>query len=375
VFFFEAAKNYYNLITHSPTMSRPTALRRFAAFPLILGLFWSSPVLFQQASIASDNDEKTNIRVYKQSGPGVVSIRAGNAVGSGSILTSDGLVLTNAHVIVSAQGSPVQVTLADGRKFTGKIVGVGNNNLDLALVQLQEATDLPTVKLAKSNVEVGQRAFAIGNPFGQFQGTFTTGIISRVDAKRGLIQTDAAINPGNSGGPLLNSDGEQVGVNTAIYSRSEQAGNIGIGFAIATNKIQPFLTAYRQGQLGTVVTQAPKRTTTTTKVRKLTLDGQVISARLGAGDPVLPPNNSYVNIYVFRGVAGQQVKIKMVSQDIEPGLVLIAPNRKVLFNQESNGRSSLTVKGVLPFTGNYILFANSSGQKEAGNYQIAALGQ
>lgn len=355
-------------------MFRSTA-RRFAAFPLLLGFTLSAPLLFHQASIASDNDEKTNIRVYKQSGPGVVSIRAGNAVGSGSILTSDGLVLTNAHVIVAAQGSPVQVTLADGRKFTGKIVGVGNNNLDLALVQLQEAIDLPTVKLAKSNVEVGQRAFAIGNPFGQFQGTFTTGIVSRVDAKRGLIQTDAAINPGNSGGPLLNSDGEQVGVNTAIYSRSEQAGNIGIGFAIATNKIQPFLTAYRQGKLSTVITQAPKRTTTTTKVRKLTLDGQVITARLGAGDPVLPPNNSYVNIYVFRGVAGQQVKIKMVSQDIEPGLVLIAPNRKVLFNQESNGRSSLTVKGVLPFTGNYILFANSSGQKEAGNYQIAAIGQ
>jgi S1-C subfamily serine protease len=351
-------------------MFRPTAFRQFAAFPLMLGFALSSPVLFHQASIASDNDEKTNIRVYKQSGPAVVSIRAGQAVGSGSILTSGGLVLTNAHVIVSAQGNPVQVTMADGRKFTGKVVGVGDNNLDLALVQLQGASGLPIVKLAKSNVEVGQRAFAIGNPFGQFQGTFTTGIVSRVDAKRGLIQTDAAINPGNSGGPLLNSEGEQVGVNTAIYTRSE--GNVGIGFAIAANKIQPFLTAYRQGQLGTVA-KAPQRTTT--KVRKLPLNGQFISARLGSGDPVLPPNNSYVNIYIFRGVAGQRIAIKMISQEIEPGLVLIAPNRKVLFNQESNGSNNLTVKGRLPITGNYILFANSSGRKEAGNYQIAALGQ
>jgi S1-C subfamily serine protease len=353
-------------------MFRPTALRRFATFPLMLGFALSSPLMFHQASIASDNDEKTNIRVYKQSGPAVVSIRAGGAVGSGSILTTDGLVLTNAHVIVSAQGNPVQVTLADGRKFTGNVVGVGNNNLDLALVQLQGASNLPTVKLAKDTVEVGQRAFAIGNPFGQFQGTFTTGIVSRIDNKRGLIQTDAAINPGNSGGPLLNSEGEQVGVNTAIYTRNE--GNVGIGFAIATSKIQPFLTAYRQGQLGTVA-QVPKRTTTTTKIRKLPLNGQVITARLGSGDPVLPPNNSYVNIYVFRGVAGQQIAIKMISQEIEPGLVLIAPNRKVLFNQESNGRNNLTVRGKLPFTGNYILFANSSGQKEAGNYQIAAIGQ
>jgi S1-C subfamily serine protease len=362
--------NLYILIVFD--MFRPTAFRRFAVFPLMLGLTLSSPLIFHQGAIASDNDEKTNIRVYKQSGPGVVSIRAGSAVGSGSILTGEGLVLTNAHVIVSAQGNPVQVTLADGRKFTGKVVGVGNNNLDLALVQLQGASDLPTVKLAKSTVEVGQRAFAIGNPFGQFQGTFTTGIVSRVDNKNGLIQTDAAINPGNSGGPLLNSDGEQVGVNTAIYTRNE--GNVGIGFAIAANKIQPFLTAYRQGQLGTVA-QTPRRTTTTTKIRKLPLDGQVISARLGSGDPVIPPNNSYINIYVFQGVAGQQVKFKMVSQEIEPGLMLIGPNRKVLFQQEANGSNNITVKGRLPITGRYLLFANSTGRQAAGNYQIAAIGQ
>jgi S1-C subfamily serine protease len=175
----QTRKNYYNLIytfSSSFDMFRPTAFRRFAAFPLMLGFALSSPLIFHQAAIASDNDEKTNIRVYKQSGPGVVSIRAGNAVGSGSILTGEGLVLTNAHVIASAQGRPVQVTLADGREFTGKIVGVGNDNVDLALVQLQGAGKLPTVKLAKSVVEVGQRAFAIGNPFGRFQGTFTTGL-------------------------------------------------------------------------------------------------------------------------------------------------------------------------------------------------------
>jgi S1-C subfamily serine protease len=355
-------------------MLRHNALFRVAAIPVALGFALSSPLLFHQAAIASDNDERTNIRVYKQAGPAVVSIRAGSAVGSGSILSSDGLVLTNAHVIASAQGNPVQVTLADGRKFTGKIVGVGNNSLDLALIQLQGAKNLPTVKLSNSEVEVGQRAFAIGNPFGQFQGTFTTGIVSRVDPKRGLIQTDAAINPGNSGGPLLNSDGEQVGVNTAIYSPSQEAGNIGIGFAIATNKVQPFLTSYRQGRLGTVAQAQPQRTTKL-KLRKLPLNGQVISARLGTGDPVLPPNNSYVNIYVFRGIAGQKLTIKMASQDIEPGLVLIAPNRKVLIQKEATGSNNITISGKLPITGNYVLFANSAGRQESGTYQIAALSQ
>jgi S1-C subfamily serine protease len=345
-------------------MFRPTAFRRFAALPLMLGFALSSPLLFHQATIASDNDEKTNIRVYKQSGPGVVSIRAGGAVGSGSILTSDGLVLTNAHVIVSAQGNPVQVTLADGRKFTGNVVGVGNNNLDLALVQLQGASNLPIVKLAKSNVEVGQRAFAIGNPYGQFQGTFTTGIVSRIDAKRGLIQTDAAINPGNSGGPLLNSDGEQVGVNTAIYTRNE--GNVGIGFAIAVNKIQPFLTAYRKGQLGTVANAESR--TLEIKPRRLPLDGTILSGIL-SNDSSVPPFNAYI----FQGVAGQRIVIATASREIEPVITLFTPNKISL---KGGGNSMNTIiNGRLPATGRYTLFVYSGGNARSGSYQIRAISQ
>jgi S1-C subfamily serine protease len=356
-------------------------LHRVAAFPLALGMFWSTPMIFHQQAQAADNDEKTNIRVYKLAGPAVVSLRTGSSVGSGSILTPTGLILTNAHVIGSATNGNVQVTLADGKKYSGKVVGVGSNNLDLALVQLQGAQDLPTIKLANSKVEVGQRAFAIGNPFGQFQGTFTTGIVSRVDTKQGLIQTDAAINPGNSGGPLLNSNGEQVGVNTAIFSSSESAGNIGIGFAISTAKIQPFLTAYRGGKLNTNIARANNTGTSRrtkqqrVQVRQLPLDGQVISARLGSGDPVIPPNNSYFNIYAFRGVAGQQIQIKMASRDIQPALTLISPNRKVLVQGEAQGGNSVTISGVLPATGNYLLFANSTGRQEAGSYRIAAIGQ
>jgi S1-C subfamily serine protease len=345
-------------------MFRPTAFRQFAAFSLMLGFALSSPILFHQTSIASDNDEKTNIRVYKQSGPAVVSIRTGQAVGSGSILTSNGLVLTNAHVITSAQSRPVQVTLADGRKFTGKVVGVGNNNLDLALIQLQEASNLPVVKLAKSKVEVGQRAFAIGNPFGQFQGTFTTGIVSRVDTNLGLIQTDAAINPGNSGGPLLNSDGEQVGVNTAIYTRNE--GNIGIGFAIATKQIQSFLTAYRQGEVG-VVTKAQPRTVEI-KARRLPLDGSVLTGRLGSDNPTLP-----FNVYIFQGVVGQQIKIRMISSENKPAITLISPNKLVL--KGATNQNVVSIQSRLPATGRYTLFIHSGGKKGSGNYKIAAISE
>jgi S1-C subfamily serine protease len=354
-------------------MSTKTSFHRVVAFPLAC-LLVCNPVGLLGVAVAQ-NDEQTNIQVYRQAGPAVVSIKAGQATGSGSILSSDGLILTNAHVVGSA--SDVVVTLADGRQFPGKVLGYGNNSLDLALVQLQGARGLPTMKLARKPVQVGQRAFAIGNPFGQFQGTFTTGIVSRVDPKQGLIQTDAAINPGNSGGPLLNSSGEQIGVNTAIFTSSQNSGNIGIGFAIAVDRIQTFLTAYRQGNLRTVAQGNPtseRRSKQKVKVRQLPLTGQVISARLGNGDPVLPPNNNYVNIYVFRGVAGQQIQIQMASREIEPGLILVSPNGKPIGQVGANGKNKVRIVGRLPMTGNYIVLANSLGNQESGSYQIAAIG-
>jgi S1-C subfamily serine protease len=353
-------------------MSPKNAFCRLAAVPLACALV-CNPAGWVGMAVAQ-NDEQTNIQVYRQAGPAVVSIKTGQATGSGSILSADGLVLTNAHVVGSA--TDAVVTLADGRQFSGKVLGYGNNGLDLALIQLQGAKGLPTMKLARKPVQVGQRAFAIGNPFGQFQGTFTTGIVSRVDLRQGLIQTDAAINPGNSGGPLLNSSGEQIGVNTAIFTSSQNSGNIGIGFAISVDRIQPFLTAYRQGNLRTVAQGNPtseRRSKQTVKVRQLPLNGQVISARLGTGDPVLPPNNSYVNIYVFRGVAGQQIRIRMASQEIEPGLILISPKGKPIGQVGANGRSKVSLVGTLPLTGNYIVLANSLGSQASGAYQINAI--
>jgi S1-C subfamily serine protease len=353
-------------------MSTNNSLHRVVAFPLAC-LLLCNPIGLMGSAVAQ-NDEQTNIQVYRQAGPAVVSIKSGQATGSGSILSADGLVLTNAHVVGSA--SRLVVTLADGRQFNGKVLGYGNNGLDLALIQLEGARGLPTMKLSRKPVQVGQRAFAIGNPFGQFQGTFTTGIVSRVDAKQGLIQTDAAINPGNSGGPLLNSSGEQIGVNTAIFTSSQNSGNIGIGFAISVDRIQNFLTAYRQGNLRAVAQGNPtseRRSQQKVKVRQLPLTGQVISARLGSGDPVMPPNNSYVNLYVFRGVAGQQIQIQMASREIEPGLILVSPEGKPIGQVGANGRNKVRIIGRLPMTGNYIVIANSLGSKESGSYQIAAI--
>ncbi|GAK61694.1 heat shock protease DegP/HtrA [Candidatus Vecturithrix granuli] len=157
-------------------------------------------------------------------------------LGSGFITNSDGYILTNNHVV--AEADKIKVTLADKREFEATLVGTDPKS-DVAVIKI-EGNSLPVVRLGDSNaIEVGDWAVAIGTPFGLSQ-TVTAGIISAegrsnigINDYEDFIQTDAAINPGNSGGPLVNIDGEVIGINTAIYSRS--GGYQGIGFAIPIN--------------------------------------------------------------------------------------------------------------------------------------------
>jgi len=162
--------------------------------------------------------------------------RVQRGFGSGFVVSSDGLIVTNAHVVDGSD--KVEVTLKDGRTFQGKVMG-SDSLTDVAVIKI-EAEDLPAVTFADSEqLQPGEWAIAIGNPLG-LDNTVTTGIVSatgRTSAQIGVadkrvsfIQTDAAINPGNSGGPLLNAKGEVIGVNTAIIQNAQ-----GIGFAIPVN--------------------------------------------------------------------------------------------------------------------------------------------
>ncbi len=159
--------------------------------------------------------------------------RVERGTGSGFIIASDGRLITNAHVVNGAE--KVQVTLKDGTSYEGKVLGT-DSFTDVAVIKI-DATDLPTVSLGTGeNLTPGEWAIAIGNPLG-LDNTVTVGIISALgrsssqvgvpDKRVRFIQTDAAINPGNSGGPLLNSDGEVIGINTAIRADAQ-----GLGFAI-----------------------------------------------------------------------------------------------------------------------------------------------
>lgn len=182
--------------------------------------------------------------IYSNINPAIVSVDSqlpdGLSCGTGCIIDKNGIILTSAHVVDT--GNSVVVTMYNGQNYTAKVLKRVGENKDIALLKIDTEELLKTVKLGNSaKIKVGEKVFAIGNPFG-FSGTLTQGIISRIDYAKNRIQTDAAINPGSSGGPLLNDKGEIIGINQAIYNPDNNISNIGIGFATPINLVKEYLT-------------------------------------------------------------------------------------------------------------------------------------
>ena len=213
------------------------------------------------SSTATSTQASTTAQsIYQQVSSGVVTITAtvssgprgsGQAIGSGIVLDSNGNILTNAHVIAGAR--QIQVTFSDGQTVNATVVG-SNTSADLAVIRVSaSASSLHPVTLGNSDsVRVGDAVYTIGSPFG-LSGSLSQGIVSNLKQSgttsvgnlSGLIQTDAAINPGNSGGPLVNAQGEVVGINTSIESPVD--GNVGVGFAIPINQVKQLLSALEGG--------------------------------------------------------------------------------------------------------------------------------
>lgn len=241
--------------------TRPDSLLR-KALTGNSGPLWSGPTVAHSAGLGSD--ELNNIDVYKNAKDSVVYITSTvyqqtwffevvpqRELGSGFMINPDGQILTNNHVISGS--AQVEVTLPDQSRYKAQIL-VRDRNNDLALIKIDPKKKLPYLQLGDSDrLQVGQKVLAIGNPFG-LQGTLTTGIVSAVGRPiqsengqlEGMIQTDAAINSGNSGGPLLDSQGNVIGINTAIYGPN--GGNVGIGFAMPINRAKGVLDDFRAGR-------------------------------------------------------------------------------------------------------------------------------
>jgi S1-C subfamily serine protease len=216
---------------------------------------WYTPAAANTAGFSTD--EVNNIDIYKTAHFATVNITSivyregwffqmypGKDTGSGFIISPDGRILTNFHVV--SGGQQLTVTLATKKQYKAHVMFTDRGN-DLALVKIEPRENLPVLRLGDSDpLQVGQKVLAIGNPFG-LEGTLTTGVVSSLDRSisdetgrtlEHMIQTDAAINPGNSGGPLLDSHGNVIGINTAIYGPQ---GNIGIGFAMPINRAKAML--------------------------------------------------------------------------------------------------------------------------------------
>ncbi|MEU4593001.1 S1C family serine protease [Micromonospora aurantiaca (nom. illeg.)] len=196
----------------------------------------------------------------------IVTIMTNSGEGSGVILSADGFVLTNNHVVAGAGGDTVRVVFADGKSASAKIVGT-DPKTDLAVVQASGVSNLKAAKFGDSDaMQVGDQVLALGSPLG-LQGSVTAGILSARDRTiqageggqqnpqqgassiSGLLQTDAPINPGNSGGALVNTRGEVIGINTAIATAGQgSTGNIGVGFAIPSNKAKNVAEKLQRGE-------------------------------------------------------------------------------------------------------------------------------
>jgi putative serine protease PepD len=297
------------------------------------GAMTENPALKDLTDPSVATDEKNNEEVYQAMSPGVVNITSTSIVrdwfeayqsqggsGSGSILNTQGHILTNYHVVRGPNklyADELEVTLSNDHKYKARVIDSDPDN-DLALIKIDAPREtLTTIPLGDSKgLRVGQKVLAIGNPFG-LDRTLTTGIVSGLARPirsemtdkliEGVIQTDAAINPGNSGGPLLNSRGQMIGINTMIYSPS--GGSVGIGFAVPVDTAKRIISDILQYG----------------RVRKLDL---------GVGSPIplsaplanaldLPVNEGLMVTSLVPGAAAEKAGIKGPTDEVQIGRYVV----------------------------------------------------
>lgn len=328
------------------------------------------------ATSSGSGDVKTVGAIFKSSSPGVVSIQSevstgsddlfgnqqeGTATGTGFIVSDEGYIVTNDHVVEGHQGDP-KVTFADDKTVTAKVIGQDPSS-DIAVIKVDPKDHkLTKLELGDSKqAAVGDAVVAIGNPFGLNQ-TVTTGIISALQRTitapnnfsiDNVLQTDAAINPGNSGGPLLNDRGEVIGVNSQIAtSGSGSNGNVGIGFAVPINRVKEIIPqlekngqveyAYLGVTTGTLPSAAAKRLNLGTDagavVACVVKDGPAAKAGLtaGGGDTATIDGAQFnLDADVITKIDSTEVK---TSTDVQKAVLTKKPGDKIQIEVTRSGK-------------------------------------
>lgn len=317
------------------------------------------------------------IQAYRIASPAFVTIDAGGGMGSGAVIHPSGLVITNAHVVGGA-GS-VGLTWLNNRRARGQVIAK-NNQADLALIRISGASNLPSLKINTVTPPVGEEVYAIGSPFGEFKGSLTRGVVSRVT--RQSIQSDAAINSGNSGGPLVNSRGELVGVNASIYTgSSKDEGFVGLSFSVSVNELQRFLQANNtQAQLVNTPTSPIQASPAIASSGAPSITPQVntqpqpaqpsrvsFNGVLANGDR--QAGGRFYDLYNIQARQGQTLNFQMGSPTFWGKLGVMDSNGQML-TVNGDGKSNPNVSVTIPANGSYFIVASSATPGAIGSYRV-----
>ncbi len=315
----------------------------------------------QPRNSAESSSDRARIGLFQRSKDAVVTIKTKKAIGSGFIISKDGLVITNKHVVLNDESQVadrVEIVMSDGTTINANVLGVSRHQ-DLALIRIPNQSRLKFLKLAKSEtIKVGQNVYAIGSPSG-IDNVFTSGTLNKLEKPQYLLH-DARIGHGNSGGPLVNSNGEVIGINTQIAKFNQDENTVSI--ALNIRLISEMLGDYQAKSPNFVtIANIDKRTQPT----PLATNGQAIAGTFKSGDQT-DERNIYYRQYILNGTANRQLTVEMTSNKIDPVLDLYfvdIENKKLVKINTNSGISprnnNAKISLELPDNGTYMVVAKT----------------
>ncbi|MGF1538161.1 MAG: S1C family serine protease [Elainellaceae cyanobacterium] len=300
-----------------------------------------------------------------------VYVETDRGSGSGVVVDPNGLVVTNAHVLEGASEVSVKI---QGRQYQARVVSMGDSRcLDLALLQIEGAQNLAIAPLGDAeSVYKTQAIYAIGFPLGNSissdSATITRGIISNIHPDIGRIQLDSPISPGNSGGPIVDSDGNLIGIAT-----SGARGANDINSAISVDKVTTFINAYRHGVSIPPVIMPGSAPDGDALSKALPVNGDAVQGVLQTGDSRLCLNSGLSDLYTFEAEAGQNIMLELSQMDMGGHVFLVGPDGELVAQAttESREQSSFILE-KLAQTGTYTVVTSAADANYSGRYQLRA---